>query len=124
MNEDILDLVGKTLTSAIEDKTENALTLTTSDGDVYRMDHSQDCCETVYLEDTNGDWEDVMGVPLLLAEEASCYSETDFGNLEWTFYRFATVKGYVNLTWRGESNGYYSTRVRVYKEAPGRKSGE
>ncbi len=118
---DVSELVGKTL-SAI-DAGYDEIVFTCNDGSIYKMYHEQDCCECVSLEDVCGDWDDLIGVPLVVAEEVSNYEPTseydkkktkdveEWGSCTWTFYKFATTKGYVDVRWFGESNGYYSEGV-------------
>lgn len=84
----------------------------------YRLYHSYECCETCTIEDVCGDLRDLVRSPLTMAEETSrVSSESDpdsypgSGTYTWTFYRFATVKGYVTIRWYGASNGYYSESV-------------
>lgn len=106
----ISELIGKTCTFC------NGEMFKCSDGTEYKFYHSQDCCEYVRVYDIIGDLDDLVGSPLVLAEEVSNKDDpvTDFKPDEsytWTFYRFATVKGTVTVRWLGESNGYYSEDV-------------
>jgi len=83
--------------------------------------HSQDCCEHVDINDIVGDLEDLMGEPLLIAEEVGGSVPADFEDeytesYTFTFYKFATRKGYVDVRWLGESNGYYSEGVSLGHE--------
>lgn len=111
----VSELIGKVLTK-IDDSFTDELRFYTEDGECYRMWHEQDCCEHVYIEDICGDLDDLIGTPLLLAEEVSEYEgpldedERD-DSYTWTFYKFATTKGYVTIRWYGSSNGYYSESV-------------
>lgn len=108
------DLLGKTLI-AIDKVYQDRLVFTTGDGTQYLMHHSQDCCESVTIEEIFGDLEDLIGTPLLMAEESVSREPPDgesWGESEtWTFYRLATIKGYVTIRWYGSSNGYYSESV-------------
>nr|WP_202890778.1 hypothetical protein [Brevibacillus brevis] len=105
-------MVGKVLTK-IDDSVTDELRFYTEDGECYRMYHEQDCCEHVYVEDICGDITDLIGVPIELAEEVSESGDSDVwsGTFTWTFYKFATTKGYVTIRWYGSSNGYYSESV-------------
>ena len=116
-------LKGKTLSSVSADGNEE-IVFTTVDGDVYRMFHSQDCCESVYIESIVGELQDLVGEPILVAEanenlfdilkNAGKEEESD-ESYTWTFYKFATRKGYVDIRWYGSSNGYYSESVDFVK---------
>ena len=75
------------------------------------MNHQQDCCESVDIEDIIGDLDGLIGNPILQAECVS--NESDDGCTKWTFYKLATIKEYVTIRWLGESNGYYSIDVNV-----------
>lgn len=110
---DIKAFNGKTLKSY--NKTDDAITFTFYNGDSYVMRHDQDCCENVWLEDVCGDLDDLLGMPIIVAEERfeDVVPEDDYGIKGWTFYELATVKGSVTLRWCGESNGYYSIHVNI-----------
>ncbi|VVB50924.1 Uncharacterised protein [uncultured archaeon] len=115
---DFSELIGKTLTAVIYD--EDRVIFQVSENEAYVLYHDQDCCEMVRLEDVNGEWDDLIGSPIVRAEENSkkdvdSFKEPpkneDAEEEEWTFYRIGTKKGTVVLRWYGTSNGYYSTAV-------------
>ena len=70
--------------------------------------------EYVTLEEIHGDLSDLVGSPILQAEQVSSKGD-DYQVEEWSFYKLATIKGSVTLRWYGTSNGYYSTDVDFTK---------
>ena len=107
----VSDLMGLTLASIGRDEDSRFIVFNTTCGREFRMVHLQDCCEDVRLEDIVGDLADLIDSPITLAEESIATGDSDYGSFTATFYKFATVKGYVDLRWNGESNGYYSESV-------------
>ena len=84
-----------------------------TDNTYMKFYHMQDCCEEVYMESITGDLDDLVGTPLLRAE-VSTNTDNPLPCSDchlWTFYKFATIKGWVDVRWYGNSNGYYSTDV-------------
>jgi hypothetical protein len=123
------ELLGCTLSRVIQ-RDAREIEFVTSDGAVYRQHHDQDCCEDVRVEEVVGDLSDLIGSPVLQAEEVSCENETPVGvalpndcddSFTWTFYKLATIKGSVTIRWFGSSNGYYSEAVsfrRIHDPQP------
>jgi len=116
---ELKDLIGQTMAS-VENLGDSELLFTTTDGKKFKLHHLHDCCESVSIESVVGDLNDLVGEPMLVAEEIISNENPQDAKPEtleyqdsftWTFYKFATRKGYVDVRWYGDSNGYYSESV-------------
>ena len=124
------EFVGKTFTKIERGRSSegnDALTFTTSEGEIYRMTHEQDCCESVGIDSIEGDLNNLIGHVILKAEErVVCNEDPDGINKEnddfhyddsftWTIYKLETSENPVTIKWLGSSNGYYSESVYLIK---------
>jgi hypothetical protein len=111
-------LLGLTMSSVTGSEGDDEMIFTATTGQKFKFYHCQNCCESVSINDVIGDLTDLVGSPILLAEEVSSEAENNTkdddysdSSFTWTFYRFATIKGTVTVRWYGSSNGYYSEEV-------------
>lgn len=93
-----------------------------NDTESYAIMHKQDCCEHVELIDIVGDIKDLENSQIYIAEcvtnDASGERDPNGYKTEsatWSFIKLATFKGYVDLRFFGQSNGYYSETAELYK---------
>ena len=114
------DLVGMTLKEIKGEAGDDEIIFITESNRTFKLHHYQDCCESVTVEDICGDLNDLIGSPILVAEEVNNESDVNpegvavpeyQDSFTWTFYKLDTNKGGVTIRWYGESNGYYSEAV-------------
>jgi hypothetical protein len=96
--------------------------IVTSDGYVFTLTHVQDCCESVAHMKTIGDPQSLIGNTIKMAQEDVCDNPDWFKEgycndcHTWTVFTLVDDKGNrVDAYWLGESNGYYSESVSVFK---------
>lgn len=116
------ELIGKTFNEVYvgsENDPDDEMSFIDCKGRGFKFYHEQDCCEGVGIEEVIGDLDNLINAPILEAEEVIYDDENPNGvkvpkyqeSFQWTFYKFATIKGSVTVRWYGESNGYYSESV-------------
>ena len=108
-------LKGKILTKIEIKDVDEKIVFTTSEGVEYVMCHKDDCCESVTIVDISGDLDDLLNLPILLAEGVSNRGSDPknkyYESFTWTFYKLSTNLNSVTIRWYGSSNGYYSEGV-------------
>jgi len=115
-------MIGKVM-SSVTTHVGESLRFIAETGEEFHFAHSQDCCESVSIEDIDGDLQDLVDSPLTMAEEVEGSQEPrvqDYPDesFTWTYYKFATRKGYVTVRFYGASNGYYSEGVSFWVKDP------
>lgn len=98
----------------------SCVTFVFTDGNIVEMTHCQECCEEVYLEDFDND-ESIFKDAILhefyeMVPDDPKESIAEPRNQDeacWTFYKIRTSKGWITITWFGESNGCYRTEADV-----------
>ena len=108
-------LLGKTLVS-IDQCGIESINFKCTDGTEYIM-YPLDYYESASIKNVIGEYDNLIGSPILMAEEIASGDSED---CNWTFYKLATVKGYVTIRWYGSYYGYYSGGIN-FTEVKGSK---
>lgn len=115
---DISILVGLTLSEVVQNGVDS-ITFKTTCGRTFSMFHSQNCCESVTIEDVCGDLQRLVGSPIVEAYESTNQDNPKgdgASSFTWTFYTIRNNLETVTIRWYGESNGYYSESVDFVEE--------
>ena len=113
-NKKIVDVRGLTCGS-------NHISILFADGEAIKFYHSQSCCESVEVDDVYGCRDDLIDSILYdieLVQSTDRPRDKYDSSFTWSFYKFRTSKGYVDVRWYGCSNGYYSETVDVVYYQP------
>lgn len=109
------ELIGKTFTQVSRNDNE---IIFKNDKETYVLRHECECCETVYIEDIWGDLRSLENAAItysIRTTSEDCPKSQDDMSFTWTFFKFATINGWVDVRFYGSSNGYYSEDARLYK---------
>jgi hypothetical protein len=110
------DLVGEVLEAVDIDGGENQILLTTRSGRKFLVYHEQDCCETVQIVGQDGNFDNLIGKPLIEARDFAVdtgETESDYDSQTTTTLVFRVDDQTVISRWIGDSNGYYSESVDI-----------
>jgi hypothetical protein len=109
-------LVGEVLDAVDIDREENQILLTTRSGRKFLVYHEQDCCETVAISGQDGNFDKLIGKPIVEARDFAVdtgESESDYDSQTTTTLVFRVDDQTVISRWIGDSNGYYSESVDI-----------
>ena len=110
------DLVGEVLDAVDIDREENQILLTTRSGRKFLVYHEQDCCEKVAISGQDGNFDKLIGKPIVEARDFAVdtgESESDYDSQTTTTLVFRVDDQTVISRWIGDSNGYYSESVDI-----------
>ena len=109
------ELIGKVFTKVYKDDETIVLE---NDEQTYELAHDQCCCEDVTIDDIWGDLSNLENAEITYSERTTSEDNPkpdSYGSSTWTFFKIATVKGWVDIRFYGTSNGYYSEDADLYK---------